>query len=100
ITQLRGSVEFVRDSSELSITSAQAFGGEWKGVMDVIPAGGERHFALSVDRLNAEDLDRWLNPRWREGFFGNMLPFLNSTPSGPATMDGLEARGRIAIDQF
>jgi hypothetical protein len=100
ITQLRGSLEFVRDSSELSITSAQAFGGDWKGVMDVYPVAGERHFALSVDRLNAEDLDRWLNPRWREGFFGNMLPFLNSTPSGPATMDGLEARGRIAIDQF
>ncbi len=100
VSQLRGRLDFVRDSSELAITSAEAFGGEWKGTVDVYPAGGERYFSLSVDRLNAEDLDRWLNPHWRQGFLDNMLPFLNSSPKLPAATENLSARGRISVDEF
>ena len=98
ITQLRGKVDLAGDSAGLAITSAQAFGGDWKGTIDVYPTSGERRFALSVDRLNAEDLDRWLNPQWRQGFLGNLLPFLN--PSENAAADGLAARGTIAVEQF
>ncbi|HXW17965.1 MAG TPA: AsmA-like C-terminal region-containing protein, partial [Candidatus Acidoferrales bacterium] len=100
VSQLRGRLDFMRDSSELTITSAQAFGGEWKGTMDVYPAGAERYFSLSVDRLNAEDLDRWLNPHWRQGFLDNMLPFLNSSPKLAAATENLAARGRISVDEF
>jgi AsmA-like C-terminal region len=100
ISQVRGRLDFAHGSSELTLASAQAFGGEWKGTMDVYPAGGERHFALSVDRLNAEDLDRWLNPRWRQGFLDNLLPFLSSASNVPAATENLVARGRISVDEF
>jgi hypothetical protein len=53
-----------------------------------------------VDRLNAEDLDRWLNPRWRQGFLGNILPFLNSSTSAQPNPGNLDAQGHVAIEQF
>jgi hypothetical protein len=100
ISQMHGRISFTRDASELQIDSAQAFGGVWKGAVDLDPVAGVRHFALSVDRLNAEDLDRWLNPRWRQGFLSNILPFLNSSTSGQPNPDNLDANGHIVIDQF
>jgi hypothetical protein len=100
ISQMRGRLNFARDSSKLTIDSAQAFGGEWRGTVDLYPVASGRHFALSVDRLNAEDLDRWLNPRWRQGFLGNILPFLNSSTSAQPNPGNLDAQGHVAIDQF
>jgi AsmA-like C-terminal region/AsmA family len=100
ISQMRGRLNFARDSSQLAIDSAQAFGGDWKGTIDLYPVAGGRHFALSVDRLNAEDLDRWLNPRWRQGFLGNILPFLNSSTSAQPNPGNLDAQGHVAIEQF
>jgi hypothetical protein len=100
ISRIQGKLNFSRDASELAINSAFAFGGEWKGAIDLNPVASGRHFALSVDRLNSEDLDRWLNPRWREGFLGNILPFLSTSSSGQATPGNLDARGQIAIEQF
>jgi len=100
ISEMHGRVIFARDTSELLIDSAQAFGGEWKGSVDLDPVAGVRHFALSVDRLNAEDLDRWLNPRWRQGFLSNILPFLNSSTSEQPNPDYVDAQGHVAIDQF
>ena len=47
----------------------------------------------------AEDLDRWLNPRWRQGFLGSVLPFLSS--NGPEKIPStLRASGRLTIDDF
>ncbi|MFZ0909266.1 MAG: AsmA family protein [Candidatus Acidiferrales bacterium] len=100
ISRIQGKLNFARESSQLRIDSALAFGGEWKGTVDLFPAAGPRQFAFSVDRLNSEDLDRWLNPRWREGFLGNILPFLNSSTSGQPAPGNLEAQGHVAIDQF
>lgn len=100
VSQVRGRLNFARDSSQLSIDSAQAFGGEWRGTVDLYPVASGRHFALSVDRLNAEDLDRWLNPRWRQGFLGNILPFLDSSTSAQPNPGNLDAQGHVAIEQF
>ncbi|MFZ0739118.1 MAG: AsmA family protein [Candidatus Acidiferrales bacterium] len=98
ISQVKGHLEIAGSNRQLVISSADAFGGEWSGTIDLFPAGGEHHFNLSVDRLNAEDLDRWLNPRWREGFLGSVLPFLNS--SAATIPDGVHARGLLTVSQF
>ncbi len=100
ISRIQGRINFAHDSSELAINSALAFGGEWKGTVDLSPTAGGRHFSLSADRLNSEDLDRWLNPRWRQGFLGNILPFLSSSASGQPAPVNLEAEGHVAIEQF
>jgi uncharacterized protein involved in outer membrane biogenesis len=100
VAGLKGRLEFAGSSRELFVSSAEAFGGEWSGRIDLSPAGaGDHPFALEVDRLNAEDLDRWLNPHWRQGFFGNVLGFLNATSAAAVPQD-LQAHGRLAVDQF
>jgi AsmA-like C-terminal region len=100
VSALKGRLEFAGPSRELFVASAQAFGGEWTGRIDLSPAsGGDHPFALTVDRLNAEDLDRWLNPHWRHGFFGNVLGFLGAS-SAAAVPEDLQGRGRLTVSQF
>ncbi len=99
VEQLRAHSDFKTGVTHTIVSSAQAFGAHWTGTLDHDLSDGWQ-FAVSGDSLSAADLDRWLNPRWRESFLDRMLPFLNSGASLTAASDGIRARGRLSLDQF
>ncbi len=106
--------EWKPGSRHLALASAQAFGARWSGSFDRRDSGqdderenrngpmGAWKFTLAADRLASADLDRWLNPAWREGFLARVLPFLNSRApaASAAAPDSLHASGRLTLDQF
>jgi uncharacterized protein involved in outer membrane biogenesis len=83
----------------VTLTTAQGFGAHWNGSFDRADAAAQWQFDLSADQLNAADLDRWMNPRWRESFIDRMLPFLN-TSAPTAVPDDLRGEGRLSIGEF
>jgi hypothetical protein len=99
IENIRAHADWRTGSHHISLSSAAAFGARWAGSFDRRESGGWQ-FALSADHLAVADVDRWLNPQWRESFFDRVLPFLNPRASTNAVTDNLHATGRIAIDQF
>ena len=100
VEQIRARAEWKPGSRHIALASAQAFGARWSGTFDRRDPSGEWQFALSADHLAAADLDRWLNPAWRESFLGRMLPFLNSRAQTTAAPENLRASGRLSLDQF
>ena len=68
IDQILARVELKPGALHVAVSSAQAFGARWTGTFDRSGPEAEWQFALSANRLAAADLDRWLNPRWRESF--------------------------------
>ena len=99
IENIRAHADWKPGSHHIVLSSAAAFGAHWVGSFDRREFGGWQ-FAVSADHLDAADVDRWLNPQWRESFLDRMLPFLNTRASTNAVTDSLRATGRIAIDQF
>ncbi len=113
VEQIRAHVDLKGNTRRVVLTSAEAFGAHWTGTLERAPGSQqsfeeqpsaeqkeEWQFALVADRLSAADVDRWLNPRWRESFLDRVLPFLNSRPPAAAQPDNLFASGKINIDQF
>ncbi|HKV05961.1 MAG TPA: AsmA-like C-terminal region-containing protein [Candidatus Acidoferrales bacterium] len=84
----------------IALASAQAFGAHWSGAFDRLDAGGGWQFVLAADHIAAADLDRWLNPAWRQSFLDRILPFLNSRPLTGAAPANLRASGRLTLDRF
>jgi AsmA-like C-terminal region len=84
-------------SVHVALSSATAFGTRWNGAFDRRAPAAEWQFVLSGDSLDAADLDRWLNPVWRENFFGRMLPFFNLQSRINAVPENLRASGRISL---
>jgi hypothetical protein len=99
IEDVRAHADWKPGSHHILLSSAAAFGAHWTGSFDRHESGGWQ-FALSADHLAAADVDRWLNPQWRESFLDRMLPFLNSRASTNAVTDNLRATGHMAIEQF
>jgi len=104
VEQIRAHLELKSSARHVVLASADAFGAHWTGTLDRHePAADQRaawQFSLSADHLSASDLDRWLNPRWRETLLDRVLPFLNSPVSEAAQSDRLVAGGKLTIDQF
>lgn len=100
IQEIRGRIELKPGSRRVTVTSAQAFGARWTGRFDWREPQRQWQFDVSGDRLSAADLDRWLNPRWRENFIDRVLPFLNSRPMVPATPEILRATGHLNVDDL
>jgi hypothetical protein len=110
VSEINAVSEWKPGSRHLTLASAEAFGARWSGSFDRrssdiendIDAVGAWQFALAGDHLAAADLDRWLNPAWRESFLARVLPFLNSRSAAAtvAAPDSLRASGRLTIDQF
>lgn len=100
IEQIRGRADLKPGERRLTLSSAQAFGARWTGVFNRRDADTEWKVNLSAGALTAADMDRWLNPRWQESFFDRMLPFLNSRSAGSPVLEGLQASGRLTLDQF
>jgi AsmA family len=101
VEQIRARLELKPGARHATLSSAQAFGAHWTGTFDRRDVDPEWQFSLSADHVSAPDLDRWLNPLWRQGFLGRMFPFLNSR-SAPAQIlpDGLRAAGRLNLATF
>jgi hypothetical protein len=104
IEQIRAHVDLKSNARHVALSSSEAFGAHWSGSFDRHEPVGEQknswQFALTADRLSAADLDRWLNPRWRESFLDRVLPFLNSRPPAAAQPENLVGGGKISVDQF
>jgi hypothetical protein len=99
IEQIRARVELKPGVSQIALSSAKAFGSNWTGSFERQTAVSEWMFALSAEHLAAADLDRWLNPRWRESFLDRMLPFLGAQ-SKPVSPEQIRASGTLKVDDF
>jgi len=104
VKQIRARAELKPGLRHIALTSADAFGARWTGAFDRYldrrDAAAGWQFALSTDTLSVADLDRWLNPRWRQSFLDRMLPFMNSSSPANAVPENLRAEGRINIEEF
>ncbi|MGH9758383.1 MAG: hypothetical protein ACRD4M_11655, partial [Candidatus Acidiferrales bacterium] len=100
VEEIRARADWKAGDRRILLASAVAFGGHWNGTFDRGKDATEWKFALSADHSSAADLDRWLDPRWRESFLDRLLPFLNPHSAANAVPENLRADGRISIDQF
>jgi hypothetical protein len=87
------------DYRRVTLASADAFGARWTGTLERHEAVPGWQFALSADHLSTAEVDRWLNPRWRQSLLVRVLPFLGTTAPS-ATPEDLYADGRLVIDQL
>jgi hypothetical protein len=99
VEQIRARVEMKPALTQIALASAKGFGANWSGTFERRPSDAEWQFALSADRLSAADLDRWLNPRWRESFLARMLPFLGP-PLSATALRNLRASGTLSVGEF
>jgi hypothetical protein len=99
IEQIRARVEMKPALTQIALSSAKAFGANWTGTFERRPSDAEWQFVLSADRLSAADLDRWLDPRWRESFLDRMLPFLGP-PATAASHEDLRGSGTLSVGEF
>ncbi len=100
IEQIKLRVDLKPDVRQVRLTSAHAFGANWRGKFERQNRWKAWQFDLSADQLSSADLDRWLNPRWRESFLDRMLPFLNSRPGMSVVSEKLQAAGRLSVGRF
>jgi hypothetical protein len=110
VKQIRARAELKPGVRHIALSSADAFGARWSGTFDryddrrddrhADARAAEWQFALSTDALSLADLDRWLNPRWRQSLLNRMLPFLNSSSPANAVPENLRAEGRINIEDL
>jgi hypothetical protein len=100
VRQIKARVDLKTGLRHIALSSADAFGTRWTGTLDRRDADTGWQFALSVGNLSGSNLDRWLNPRWRESFLDRMLPFLNSRSPVNAIPENLRANGQVSVDQF
>jgi hypothetical protein len=108
VRQIKARAELKPGVRHIALASADAFGARWTGTFDRYDdRHDDRHadagaaawqFALSTEALSVADLDRWLNPRWRQSFLDRMLPFLNSSSPANAVPENLRAEGRINVE--
>ncbi len=91
------------------VLKIDGFGGTWTGNIEEVPqsdggSGPQWNFHLSVDQLNAADLDRWVGPRARPSWLQRLLPQLlgGSAPSTPASelVRRVNADGELDITQL
>jgi hypothetical protein len=101
VDQIRARLDLKPGARHITLTSAQAFGARWSGTVDRRDSDPQWQFSVSADRLAAADLDRWLNPRWRQSFLDRMFPFLNSgSPPANVAPENVRAAGRLNLARF
>jgi hypothetical protein len=93
----------------VDVTKVEGFGGTWSGsITERILAGGEDgprwNFALTTDRMNATELDRWVGPRARPNWLQRLLRSLlgGSSPSPAASelVRQMNADGELNIGEL
>jgi AsmA-like C-terminal region len=100
IDQIRARADLMPRKQHIALSSTRALGAQWSGTFDRSDVDPEWQFVLSAGRLSAADLDRWLNPLWRESFLDRLLPFLNSSLPAVAVPESLRASGSLSLDEF
>lgn len=100
ILGIRAHADWKPAAHTITLAAADAFGAHWTGLFERHDASSGWQFDLSADDLVAADLDRWLDPRWKQSFLSRLLPFLN--PSSPAIVmpENLAAKGSVTVAQF
>lgn len=99
VEQIHARAELQPGTTRIALTSARAFGTRWSGTLEHQLSDGWR-FTVVGNSLSAAELDRWLDPRWRESFLDRVLPFLNSTAPATDALDSVHARGKISLEEF
>jgi len=98
----------------VDVTKVNGFGGSWTGTINerALPEVAIRsswNFNLSTDRMNADDLDRWVGPRARPSWLSRLLSSLlgSSSPSPAASelvrqvnADGVLTIGELTIEKL
>lgn len=114
---LAGATWGAPSSVRISFSAAQAFGTRWSGWIassgePLSPSGTPAprsaaprwEFSLAADRLDVADLDRWLNPRWRQSLLERIVPFAgsrsDSAEAAEKAREDLRARGNLAVDHL
>ena len=103
VTVSAASVELGPDQRSVKLTEARAFGAHWSGTLQRRLVDRVWTFDLTADHLDADDLDRWLGPRARPGFFERILPFGSASvpPSvTQASIAQIRGRGRLRIEEL
>jgi uncharacterized protein involved in outer membrane biogenesis len=100
IDEIRARADLTPGKQHIALTFARAFGAQWSGTFDRSEVDPQWQFALAADHLSAADLDRWLNPLWRESFLDRLLPFLNPNLPAVAVPENLRAGGHLTLDDF
>ena len=93
------------DKSERRVTlaAATAFGGRWHGTLRWNDPARPWQFDLTVDRLNAADLDRWLGPRARPSLLRRLFPFAGADTNNSeldAALGRVRGQGRLNVEEF
>lgn len=91
-------VEFAPQQRTITVSAAEAFGAAWHGSIARKNSDAQWTFDLSADRLDAAELDRWLGPRARPGFFARFAGLASAPAVGPladAVVTRIAARGRL-----
>jgi hypothetical protein len=100
IEQIKARVDLKPGVRQARLVSAQAFGTRWRGTFERQGPSTPWRFNLAAEQLSSADLDRWLNPRWRESFLDRMLPFLNPRAGVSVAPENLQAMGRLRVGRF
>jgi uncharacterized protein involved in outer membrane biogenesis len=101
-----GELDWIEGRRAARIVRIEGFGGTWTGNVEELSRndgenGPQWNFQLSVDQLNAADLDRWVGPRARPSWLQRLLPQLlgESAPSTSASelVRRVNAEGELDI---
>lgn len=100
-------LEFNENQRLLRINSVDAFGTSWSGQATQSNVGansspGNWNVQFHTDRLDAAELNRWVNPKARSGWLERFLPSLLSSnnPTSGEPLRRLNADGELHIDEF
>ena len=102
-------LDWMEGRHAVRVVKLDGFGGTWTGNIEELSRGNggngpQWNFHLSVDQLNAADLDRWVGPRARPSWLQRLLPQLlgGSAPSTPASelVRRVNAEGELDITQL
>lgn len=105
-------MEWGNHGPRATFSGVKALGGQWQGTIAlqggaVGIAQNVWQFNLSADRVSAAEMDRWLGPRARLGFFARLFPPAASpggTPqnetAGESVLKDVNASGQIAIGEL
>lgn len=105
-------IEWGDGGRRATLTGAKAVGAQWQGTLAQLKTGssdtlGAWQFKLSADRITAANLDLWLGPRARPGFFDRLFPSAASSASasqsetsGESSLQNLQASGQITVEDL
>src|SRR4029077_19001186 len=85
-------VEFTPLQKTITLSTAEAFGAIWHGSIARKYSDTQWTFDLTADHLDSADLDRWLGPRARPGFFARFAGLNSATAAAPSPADALVTR--------